>query len=158
MEHPRCGNTILEALFKKNFKSNDFKSKSIPSSSVVVKNLPNNPYLSSITGIYAFDLSKISNFSVYFWKSTDDPSTNDAVQFILDFFATSAAIDWSTFYKSQTLNAFSQYTSFGNKSSSITTSYADSDVVCVLADSPNFLVLVLDQNLYIQFQHLSIIK
>ena len=138
MEHPRCGNTILEALFKKNFKSNDFKSKSIPSSSVVVKNLPNNPYLSSITGIYAFDLSKISNFSVYFWKSTDDPSTNDAVQFILDFFATSPAIDWSTYYQSQTLNAFSQYASFGNKTSSITTSYADSDVVCVLADSPSF--------------------
>ena len=45
MEHPRCGNTNLEALFKKKFKSSDFKSKSIPSSSVVVKDLPNNPYL-----------------------------------------------------------------------------------------------------------------
>jgi hypothetical protein len=140
MEHPpRCGNANLEALFKKNFKSSDFKSKSIPSSSVVVKELPNNPYLSSITSQYAFDLSKISNFSLYFWKSTDDPSTNDAVQFILDFFATSPAINWSTYYQSQTLNAFSQYASFGNKTSSITSSYADSDVVCVLADSLGFL-------------------
>ena len=86
MEHPpRCGNTNLEALFKKKFTSSDFKSKSIPSSSVVVKKLPNNPYLSSITGIYAFDLSKISNFSLYFWKSTDDPSINGGVQFMLDF-------------------------------------------------------------------------
>jgi len=140
MEHPpRCGNANLEALFKKKFKSSDFKSKSIPSSSVVVKELPNNPYLSSITGQYAFDLSKISNFSLYFWKSTDDPSTNQCVEFILDFFATSPAIDWSTYYQSQTLNSFSQYASFGNKTSSITSSYADSDVVCVLADSLDFL-------------------
>lgn len=138
MEHPRCGNMIFEALFKKKFKSSDFKSKSIPSSSVVVKELPHNPYLSSITGIYAFDLSKISNFSLYFWKSTDDLSTNNAVQFILDLVATSAPINWSSYYQSQTLNAFSQFGSFVNKTSSITTSYADSDVVCVLADF-NFL-------------------
>ena len=58
--HPRYGNTKIESLFKKKFKSSDFKSKSIPSSSVVVKDLPNNPYLSSITGRNAFDLSKIS--------------------------------------------------------------------------------------------------
>jgi hypothetical protein len=136
MEHPpRCGNANL-ALFKKNIKSSYFKPKSIPSSSVVVKDLPNNPYLSSITGIYAFDLSKISNFSLYFWKSTDDPSTNDAIALYLDLFATSPTIDWSTNYQSQTLNAFTQYASFGNKTSSITTSYADSDVVCVLADFP----------------------
>jgi hypothetical protein len=137
--HPRCGNANLEALFKKKFKSSDFKSKSIPSSSVVIKELPNNPYLSSITGIYAFDLSKISNFGIYFWKSTDDPSINPCVQFILDDIATSPAINWSTYYQSQTLNAFSQYSSFGNKTSSITSSYADSDVVCVLADSPDIL-------------------
>ena len=93
--------------------------------------------MSSITGKYAFDLSKIKNFGVYFWKSTDDPSTNDAVQFILDVFATSTPLDWSTYYQSQTHNAFSQYASFGNKTSSITTSYAESDVVCVLADSPD---------------------
>jgi hypothetical protein len=45
MEHPICGNEYLEALLKKKFKSTDFKQKSIPSSSVVVKELPNNPYL-----------------------------------------------------------------------------------------------------------------
>ena len=136
MEHPpRCGNANLGALFKKNFKSSDFKSKSIPSSSIVVKELPNNPYLSSITGTYAFDLSKISNFSLYFWKSTDDPSINTAIDFYLSIF-TASPTDWSTNYQSQTLNAFSQYASFGNKTSSITTSYADSDVVCVLADFP----------------------
>ena len=141
MEHPpRCGNANLEALFKKNIKSSYFKSKSIPSSSVVVKELPNNPYLSSITGTYAFDLSKISNFSLYFWKSTDDPSTNDAIALYLDLFAISPTIDWSTNYQSQTLNAFTQYASFGNKSSSITTSYADSDVVCVFL-GPEYIYL-----------------
>lgn len=139
MEHPRCGNMDLEALFKKKYKSIDFKSKSIPSSSVVIKKIPTNPYLSSITGKYAFDLSKIKNFSLYFWKSTDDPSINESVQFMLDEFATSPAIDWSTYYQSQTLNSFSQYASFGNTTSSITTSYADSDVVCVLADSPDYV-------------------
>ena len=134
MEHPRCGNNKLESLFKQKFNSSDFKSKSIPSSSVVIKKLPNNPYLSSITGKYAFDLSKISNFSLYFWKSTDDPSINKAVELFLNNFATSASLDWSTYYQSQTLNSFSQYASFGNKTSSITNSYVESDVVCVLAD------------------------
>jgi len=138
MEHPpRCGNANLDALLKKKIKSFYLKSKSIPSSSIVVKELPNNPYLSSITGTYAFDLSKISNFSLYFWKSTDDPSINPSIDYILSSYATSPT-DWSSYYQSQTHNAFSQYASFGNKTSSITTSYADSDVVCVLADLPFF--------------------
>ena len=58
--------------------------------------------MSSITGIYAFDLSKINNFSVYFWKSTDDVSKNPAIEFSLD---KSPALDWSSDYQSQTLNA-----------------------------------------------------
>jgi hypothetical protein len=134
MEHPICGNEYLESLFKKKFKSTD-SIKSIPSSSVVIKKLPNNPYLSSITGIYAFDLSKINNFSVYFWKSTDDVSKNEAIEFILD---KSPAFDWSSYYQSQTINALSQYTSFLNKTSSITNSYEKSDIVCVLFETTKF--------------------
>ena len=135
MEHPICGNEYLESLLKKKFKSTDFKEKSIPSSSVVIKKLPNNPYLSSITGIYAFDLSKINNFSLYFWKSTDDVSKNESVEFILD---KSQALDWTSYYQSQTLNALSQYTSFGNKTSSITNSYKKSDIVCILFETTKF--------------------
>jgi hypothetical protein len=134
MEHPICGNEYLESLFKKKFKSTD-SIKSIPSSSVVIKKLPNNPYLSSITGIYAFDLSKINNFSVYFWKSTDDVSKNPAIEFTLD---KSPAFDWSSYYQSQTINALSQYTSFLNKTSSITDSYEKSDIVCVLFETTKF--------------------
>jgi hypothetical protein len=137
MEHPICGNEYLESLLKKKFKSAD-SIKSIPSSSVVIKKLPNNPYLSSITGIYAFDLSKINNFSVYFWKSTDDVSKNELVEFILD---KSPAFDWSSYYQSQTINALSQYTSFLNKTSSITNSYEKSDIVCVLCELTEFLGL-----------------
>jgi len=134
MENPICGNEYLESLFKKKFKSTDFKQKSIPPSSVVVKKLPNNPYLSSITGKYAFDLSKINNFSLYFWKSTDDISKNPAVEFVLDD-NKSPAFDWSDYYQSQTLNALTQYTSFLNKTSSITDSYEKSDIVCVLFET-----------------------
>jgi hypothetical protein len=137
MEHPICGNEYLEALLKKKFKSTDFKQKSIPPSSVVVKKIPNNPYLSSITGRYAFDLSKINNFSLYFWKSTDDVSKNPAVESILED-TKSPAFDWSDYYQSQTLNALTQYTSFLNKTSSITDSYEKSDIVCVLIESTEF--------------------
>jgi hypothetical protein len=137
MEHQICGNGYLEALLKKKFKSTDFKQKSIPPSSVVVKKLPNNPYLSSITGKYAFDLSKINNFSLYFWKSTDDVSKNPAVESILED-NKSPAFDWSNYYQSQTLNALTQYTSFLNKTSSITDSYEKSDIVCVLCELTEF--------------------
>lgn len=138
MEYPDCGTIDLQNLLKKKFKSTDFKSKSIPSSSVVVKELPNNPYLSSITGKYAFNLSKINNFSVYFWKSTDDISKNEAIKLTFNEFMISLALDWSSYYQSQTLNALSQYTSFLNKTSSITTSYHESDIVCVLAATTIF--------------------
>lgn len=137
MEYPICGNEYLEALFKKKFKSTNFKQKSIPPSSVVVKKLPNNPYLSSITSKYAFDLSKINNFSVYFWKSTDDVSKNPQIKYILDD-NNSPAFDWTAYYQSQTLNALTQYTSFLNKTSSITDFYEKSDIVCVLCESTKF--------------------
>lgn len=94
--------------------------------------------MSSITGKYAFDLSKINNFSLYFWKSTDDVSKNPQIKDILDD-ENSPAFDWSAYYQSQTLNALSQYTSFLNKTSSITTSYEKSDIVCVLCELTNFL-------------------
>ena len=136
-----CGSKIFEKFKLKKLKSKSkskSKLKSIPSNSVIIKKLPNNPYVSSITGKYAFNLSKIKNFKIYFWKSTDNPSKNEAIEYFLDEYST-PAYDWSPFYKKQTLNAFSQFTSFLNISSCITDSYKDSDVVCVLGDFDDFI-------------------
>jgi hypothetical protein len=139
MEHLTCVNKNLEILFIQKINSKKYISKSVSTNSLVtVKDLPNNPYLSSITGKYAFDLSKITNFKLYFWKSSDNTSKNDAVKFILDNYMTSPALDWSLYYQDRTLNALSQYTLLQNKKSSITTSYEESDIVCILADSKYF--------------------
>lgn len=135
---PCCGNEKLHKIFH-SIKNKSISTKSIPPSSIIIKNLPNNPYLSSITGKYVFDLSKISNFSVYFWKSTDDTSKNLLIELLIEELDTSAPLDWSAYYKSQTIDGLSQYTSFINKSSSVTPSYDESDIVCVLVDSINFL-------------------
>ena len=135
---PCCGNEKLHQIFH-SIKNKSISTKSIPPSSIIIKNLPNNPYLSSITGKYVFDLSKISNFSVYFWKSTDDTSKNLYIEGFIEAFNTSAPLDWSSYYKSQTIDGLSQYTSFTNSSSSVTQSYDESDIVCVLVDSTKFL-------------------
>ena len=140
MEYLTCANKNLEILFKQKLDSKKYISKSVDpkKSLVIVNNLPNNPYLSSITGKYAFDLSKITSFKLYFWKSTDNISKNDAVKFILDQYTTSVALDWPSYYKDCTFNALSQYTLFQNKSSHITACYEDSNIVCILADSKFF--------------------
>ena len=134
-KHICCGTDNLEKKLKDLKILDKFKKKSIPSSSVVIKNIPHNPYLSSITGIYAFDLSKISTFKMYFWKPTDPQSLNQAVEYTLnpEFLPPITPETWPANYQTQTLSAFSQYTSFMNKTASITTSYENSDVVCVLA-------------------------
>lgn len=134
---PCCGCSSLRKLLKEKTKSLKTNTKSIPPSSIKKIKIPNNPYLSSITGKYAFDLSKIKDFSLYFWKSTDDPSINEAVVNILEQKAASLPYDWPEYYQKQALNSFTQYTSYLNKSSSITDSYEKSDVVCVLFDTIN---------------------
>ena len=60
--------------------------------------------------LYIVNLSKIQGFA-------NDVSKNEAIEITLD---KSPAFDWSSYYQSQTLNALSQYTSFLNKTSSIT--------------------------------------
>jgi len=132
---PLCGCESLRKLFYEKTKSLKTNTKSIPPNSVKKIKIPNNPYLSSITGKYAFDLSKIKDFSLYFWKSTDDPSINEAIQLLIEQRASSSPYDWPEYYKEQTLNALTQYTSFLNKSSSITESYQKSDIVCILFDT-----------------------
>ncbi len=82
-----CGNTleheleIQKYIKEKNLVSND---KSIEPSQVLIQELPNNPYCSSITGKYAFDLSQISNFNVYFWTSTYDPNLERCVFYTIE--------------------------------------------------------------------------
>jgi hypothetical protein len=131
---PICGSASLSKLLKEKTKSLKKNTKSIPPGTVKKIKIPNNPYLSSITGQYVFDLSKIKNFSLYFWKSTDDPSIYESLKLLLDIVAVSSPVDWPTYYKEQSLDALTQYTTYLNCSSSITQSFEKCDIICVLVD------------------------
>ena len=74
----RCGHNILKNIFEKRVITEE---KSIPSSSIVKKSLPKNPYCSSITGTFAFNLSKIS-FSTL---SGSLPEPNRRIYSVNDF-------------------------------------------------------------------------
>jgi len=115
-------------------------NKSIPQSSIIFKNSPYNPYCSSITGTYAFDLTKISNFNVYFWTATDDANLNQAIYTRLNFPDSISAVDWSNIQKTQCKKALDIYTTFTGTTSTIVDNYFDCDMVCVLAPF-NFLGL-----------------
>ena len=141
-----CGNTpehdleiqkfIKDKNLDKKLLSND---KSISSSQVIIKELPNNPYCSSITGRYAFDLTQISNFNVYFWKSTDNSSLNPTIQYNLTTPSTISAIDWSNNQKTQCRKALDTFTTFTGTTSTVVNTYASCDIVCVLAPFTNFV-------------------
>jgi len=107
----RCGDNIIQTIFEKRIITQE---KSIPSSSIVIKSLPKNPYCSSITGTFAFNLSRIPSFKVYFWKSTDNVSKNNAIKDTLQQQNTTA-VNWPQFYQTQTINALNQFTTFVNK-------------------------------------------
>jgi len=130
-----CGNTpeheleIKKYIKEKNLVSN---KKSIASSKVLIKELPNNPYCSSITGKYAFDLSQISNFNVYFWKSTDNPSLNPAIEYWLTDLP-SSAVDWELNQKIQCKKTLDIFTTFTGTTSTVVNNYNECDAVCVLA-------------------------
>ena len=129
----KCGNETLLQIFNKRP-----KSKSIPPNFITQKNLPNNPYCSSITGQFAFDLSKINNFKVYFWTASDNINKNEAIKEILTLDKT-RALTWSPFYQIQTLKTLEQYTSFTNSSYTLVPNYDECDIVCVLGDKLTFL-------------------
>jgi hypothetical protein len=132
-----CGNTpeheleIKKYIKEKNLVSN---KKSIASSKVLIKELPNNPYCSSITGKYAFDLSQISNFNVYFWKSTDNPSLNPAIERLLTILNISA-VDWNLNQKTQCKRTLDIFTTFTGTTSTVINNYTECDMVCVIAPS-----------------------
>jgi hypothetical protein len=127
----RCGNDILKNILLK-YSNKNTNTKALTDSSVIIKNIPKNPYLSSITGKYAFDLSEISNFSVYFWKSDDNQTIqNQAIQETLKEEKTTT-VDWSETYQEHSIDSVNQFTSFINKTCSITKDYSESDIVFVL--------------------------
>jgi hypothetical protein len=140
-----CGNTpefILETqklIKEKNLYTDIVKSdKSIESNQIIVKDVPNNPYCASITGKYSFDLSQISNFNVYFWKSTDNPTepptVNQAINtVIVSLCNPQLSVSWNEYQKTQCLKALNIFTTFTGTTSSVVNNYTDSDIVCVLA-------------------------
>ena len=136
----RCGNTpereerIKQYIKEKGLVSND---KSIAPSEVIIKPLPHNPYCSSITGTYAFDLTQISNFNVYFWTSTDNPILNPAIEKELTDYSTTA-VNWSNDQKTQCEKALDTFTTFTGTTSTIIDNYANCDIVCVLLANVDF--------------------
>jgi len=130
-----CGQDVIQRIFKNRVITGE---KSIPPSSIVIKSLPKNPYCSSITGTFAFNLSKIPSFKVYFWKSTDNVNKNNAIKDTLAEDNTTA-VNWPSFYQTQTINALNQFTTFVNKTSSIVSTYEACDIVCVLGNNFSFL-------------------
>lgn len=130
-----CGCNYLNKLHKERIKKLKSNSKLKSSSDNVKKiNLPHNPYLSSIIGNIAFNLNKVKNFSIYFWKSTDNPSVNDYINESVEKGNITPIIDWPLYYKDQMIDGLTQYTSFLNVKSSISESYEKANIVCVLGD------------------------
>ena len=141
----RCGNTpereerIKQYIKEKNLDNKQVSNvKSIAPSEVLIKDLPHNPYCSSITGKYAFDLTQITNFNVYFWTSTDNPTLNPAIQYEITQEST-FAVNWSSDQKTQVKKALDTYTTFTGTTSTIVNTYASCDFVCVLLDETDYL-------------------
>ena len=134
-----CGSDKLHTLFENYLlKQGSPKIRSIYPTSIIKKSLPNNPYSSSLTGLYAFDLSKVKRFSVYFWKATDDVTINMAIESTL-MDSDTTALNWSSFYQTQALKALKQFTTFTNTTFTVSTSYETCDIVCVLGRQFDFL-------------------
>jgi len=136
-----CGNTpereerIKQYMKELNLNNKQVSNvKSIAPSEVLIKELPHNPYCSAITGKYAFDLSQISNFNVYFWTSTDNPTLNPAIQLEINTYSTYAN-NWSVYQKERVKNALDTFTTFTSTTSIIIDDYANCDIVCVLLNN-----------------------
>jgi hypothetical protein len=139
-----CGNTPEHDLEIQKFmkdkkldKKLQSNVKSIAPSEVLIKDLPNNPYCSAITGKYAFDLTQISNFNVYFWTSTDNVSLNPAIEYWLTK-PVITANNWSEYQKTQCKKSLDIYTTFTGSTSIVVNTYASCDIVCVLFPSNYF--------------------
>jgi len=141
----RCGNThkndleIQQFIETKNLNHKPVSNlRTIAPSEVIIKPLSNNPYCSSITGTYAFDLTQISNFNVYFWTSSDNVYLNPCIEFWLTD-PVIPADDWTTNQKTQVKKALDTFTSFTGTTSTVINNYANCDIVCVLFPSDYFV-------------------
>jgi hypothetical protein len=142
----RCGNTpereerIKQCIKERKLDNKQVSNvKSIAPSQVIIKDLPHNPYCSAITGKYAFDLSQISNFNLYFWTSTDNPTLNPVIEDEINFYST-FSINWSATQKEQVKNALDTYTTFTGTTSTIVNTYASCDIVCVLLNNTDNII------------------
>lgn len=133
----RCGNESLQIKFEKYLLKRN-PNKIIPPSDILIKPTPYNPYCSSITGKYIFDLSKIVNMKVYFWRAFEDINKNEAIKTEITDQQTTAE-NWPDFYKDQTVKAIETYAIFCGKSVQVVNSYDKCDWVCVLLGKADFL-------------------
>jgi len=131
----RCGQYLVRKRFLRRLQKYG-KSKAVPYVKII--NLPNNPYASSLTGRYVFDITKIPNFNIYFWTTNDDTSKNPYInETIVEEDLT--VVNWPDSYKKNTAFGFDQYCTFIGATSKITTNYNDANFVCVLADNLSYL-------------------
>jgi hypothetical protein len=141
----RCGNThkndleIQQFIETKNLNHKLVSNlRTIAPSEVIIKPLSNNPYCSAITGTYAFDLTQISNFNVYFWTSSDNVSLNPCIEYWLTD-PVIPADNWTTNQKTQVKKALDTFTTFTGTTSTVINNYANCDIVCVLFPSDYFV-------------------
>lgn len=132
-----CGNDLLKKLSQENLRSKRFP-KAIPPTSVKIVDIPTNPYCSAITGIYAFDITKISDFKIYFFKSTDDPAVNECISSVLSS-QSASAVDWPETFQSFAQLGINSHANLIGGTTTIVDTYDESDWVCVLMDQADFL-------------------
>ena len=132
----KCGSYMIHQKLKKK----KISAKSIPSQLIKKINIPTNPYCSSITGKYVFDISKIPSFKIYFWTESDNPSANMAIEDVINMDNTEA-INWSSFFKNQTKKAIDSWANLFGKTTKIVNNYSECDWVCVLVKNGEYLGL-----------------
>jgi len=103
MKKDTCGLLAIKKILENYHKTKKIKSSS--SDLVIRKKIPNNPYISSITGEFLLNLSKFKKLNIYFWKKMDDVNKNEAIKFILDQENT-LIVDFTPFYKDKFNDAF----------------------------------------------------
>ena len=99
---------------------------------IIEINLPKNPYLSSITSKYIFNLDKILSFNIYFL--TTDITIINKNQFILDQLQNNKLklSNWNEEYKKYIIQAICSYTDLINKKINIVSNYEKSNFVFIL--------------------------
>ena len=134
MKKETCGLSRVKEILGKYQKTKTLNPKTSTHSDLAIrKKIPNNPYISSITGEYILNLNKFNKFNIYFWKTTDNVNKNHAIRDTLIEEKTSI-VDFIPYYKDQFYNVLQQYTSFLNKNSGIVDNYDECNIVVFLVE------------------------